>query len=145
MAKRSPQLNDPGIHLERVPGVPLRRQLYLALRHWIAVGEMRAGERLPSTRALATTLGVSRNTVLSAYERLAADQCVRARVGSGTRVGDPNAAGTAARAGRVGIHSRDIGLQARLRGILQRSGYPLRSRFFADTDGNALYVFDSRA
>ena len=48
-----------------------------------------AGARLLSTRALARTLGVSRNTVLNAYDALAADALLAARRGSGTRVSRP--------------------------------------------------------
>ncbi len=50
-------------------------------------GESPAGVRLPSTRALAQRLGVSRNTVLSAYDELAAEGRLAARVGSGTCAG----------------------------------------------------------
>ena len=36
-------------------------------------GALQAGDRLPSTRALATELGVNRNTVVAAYDELAAE------------------------------------------------------------------------
>ena len=42
-----------------------------------------AGERLPSIRRLAQTLGVSPSTVVEAYERLVAEGVVRSRPGSG--------------------------------------------------------------
>src|SRR5215831_2879763 len=62
------------------------RQIYERLRDGIVTGEFSPGVRLPSTRALATDLGVSRRTVLLAYEQLLAEGYVVGRVGSGTRV-----------------------------------------------------------
>src|SRR5579862_8374588 len=56
------------------------------LRQGILVGTLPAGARLPPTRALAEELGVARQTVVLAYERLAAEGYVRARTGSGTYV-----------------------------------------------------------
>ena len=42
-----------------------------------------AGARIPSVRAMAQTMGVSKSTVVEAYERLAADGAIVARAGSG--------------------------------------------------------------
>ena len=56
------------------------------LRQGILAGALPAGARLPPTRALASELGVARQTVVLAYERLAAEGYVRARTGSGTFV-----------------------------------------------------------
>ena len=56
------------------------------LRQGILVGTLPAGARLPPTRALAEELGVARQTVVLAYERLASEGYVRARTGSGTFV-----------------------------------------------------------
>jgi GntR family transcriptional regulator/MocR family aminotransferase len=56
------------------------------LRRGILSGTLAAGARLPPTRHLAEELGVARQTVVLAYERLAAEGYVRARVGSGTFV-----------------------------------------------------------
>src|SRR6185437_13314154 len=52
----------------------------------ILEGRLLAGVRLPSTRALATALGVARKSVLQAYELLCAEGLAIARAGSGTRV-----------------------------------------------------------
>lgn len=62
------------------------RQLAQALRSAIARGELAAGGRLPSTRALAESLGLSRGTVSEAYGQLMAEGCLEAHAGSGTRV-----------------------------------------------------------
>ena len=56
------------------------------LRRGILAGALPAGSRLPPTRSLASELGVARQTVVLAYERLAAEGYVRARTGSGTFV-----------------------------------------------------------
>jgi DNA-binding transcriptional MocR family regulator len=60
----------PSIALERLSG-PLHRRLCLALSQQILYSEFQKGDRLPSTRALAKALGISRNTVVSAYDKLA--------------------------------------------------------------------------
>lgn len=64
------------------------RQLADALRRAIATGELKAGERLPSTRALADSLRLSRGTVAEAYEQLVAEGRLIAQAGSSTRVAD---------------------------------------------------------
>jgi DNA-binding transcriptional MocR family regulator len=50
--------------------IPLYRQLYERLRGSILSGQLQAGTRLPSTRVLASELGVSRTTTALAYEQL---------------------------------------------------------------------------
>jgi GntR family transcriptional regulator/MocR family aminotransferase len=64
----------------------LYAQVARALKRAILHGELKAGTALPATRALAAELRVSRNTVLTAYEMLRAEQLATARVGSGTFV-----------------------------------------------------------
>src|SRR5919204_6729494 len=71
---------DPGGEL------PLYRQLYDAIRHAILSGQLAAGTRLPSTRALARTLGIARTTVVAAFEQLFAEGYVVGQQGSGTYV-----------------------------------------------------------
>jgi GntR family transcriptional regulator/MocR family aminotransferase len=56
------------------------------LRHSILSGALPSGGRLPPSRSLAQELGVARQTVVLAYERLAAEGYVRGRTGSGTYV-----------------------------------------------------------
>lgn len=64
----------------------LYAQLARALKRSILQGQLTAGTALPATRVLAAELALSRNTVLTAYEMLCAEQLAVARVGSGTFV-----------------------------------------------------------
>ena len=66
--------------------VPLYRQLYRGVREAILGGGLTAGTPLPSTRALAGDLGVSRNTVVLAFDQLAAEGYLEGSPRSGTRV-----------------------------------------------------------
>ncbi|MBW4718038.1 GntR family transcriptional regulator [Saccharothrix obliqua] len=72
--------------LDRRTGVPLPRQVAAGLRAAMSAGRLPPGGRLPSTRTLAATLGVSRGVVEAAYDLLAARGHVRAAAGSGTYV-----------------------------------------------------------
>jgi len=65
---------------------PLRQQVYRRIREGILHGSIRAGSRLPSTRTLASEIGVSRNTTEEAYAQLEAEGFLSRRVGSGTYV-----------------------------------------------------------
>lgn len=68
------------------PARPRRAQLESGLRAAIRAGRLRPDTRLPSSRALAAELGVSRRLVVDAYEQLTAEGHLVARRGSGTRV-----------------------------------------------------------
>jgi GntR family transcriptional regulator/MocR family aminotransferase len=65
---------------------PLRAQLEGELRDAIRSGRLRVGERLPSSRELASALGVSRGLVQECYGQLMAEGYLSSRVGSATRV-----------------------------------------------------------
>ncbi|MBQ0846957.1 PLP-dependent aminotransferase family protein [Streptomyces sp. BH-SS-21] len=67
-------------------GSGLRRGLTDALREAVRGGRLAPGTRLPSSRSLATDLGMARNTVADAYADLVAEGWLTARQGSGTRV-----------------------------------------------------------
>jgi GntR family transcriptional regulator/MocR family aminotransferase len=73
------------LHLD-LRGSRVRASLEMALREAVSTGRLAAGTRLPSTRALASDLGLARNTVAEAYSQLVAEGWLTARVGSGTRV-----------------------------------------------------------
>src|SRR5512132_4280338 len=60
--------------------------IYRALREALRDGRLGPGDRLPPTRSLADDLGVSRNTVATAYDRLTAEGFLDGRVGAGTFV-----------------------------------------------------------
>src|SRR5215471_18269200 len=64
----------------------LSQQIYHALRRAILAGQLAPGTRLPATRVLAHELGVSRNTVLLAYDQLLAEGYTVGQTGSGTYV-----------------------------------------------------------
>lgn len=86
MACSSTPLVLNAVELDRSASLPLYRQLYRGLRHAILSGQLTAGMRLPSSRALAAALEVSRNTVLEAFDQLAVEGYLESRVGSGTYV-----------------------------------------------------------
>lgn len=75
-----------GIELDRASSLSLVRQLCESLRSRILEGSIPAASRLPSSRILATELGVARNVVTVAYEQLEAEGYLQGRAGSGTMV-----------------------------------------------------------
>jgi GntR family transcriptional regulator/MocR family aminotransferase len=79
--------------LDRSSGVPLARQLADGVRDQVVAGTLAVGGRLPSTRALAGDLGVSRSVTEQAFDQLTAEGWLESRHGSGTYV----AAGAAPR------------------------------------------------
>ena len=64
------------------------QELHRQLRTAITDGRLQPGHRLPSTRALAATYGVSRNTAVATYDRLLSEGYIATHRGSGTRVAD---------------------------------------------------------
>jgi GntR family transcriptional regulator / MocR family aminotransferase len=74
------------VRLDRDAPAPLRAQLEGDLREAIRVGRLAPGERLPSSRALARELGVSRGLVQECYAQLQAEGYLSTAPGSATRV-----------------------------------------------------------
>ena len=72
--------------LDRARPEPLRVQLEGELRDAIRSGRLAAGERLPSSRAMAAELGISRGLVIECYSQLQAEGFLTSRTGSATRV-----------------------------------------------------------
>jgi GntR family transcriptional regulator / MocR family aminotransferase len=85
MAKRPAQV-PPWVSMDPSSAEPLHRQLYDGVRSGILSGRLPAGTRLPSTRTLAGGLGVSRTTVVAAFQQLLAEGYLEGRTGSGTFV-----------------------------------------------------------
>lgn len=115
----------PPIDLDRASRTALRKQIYQQVARPIRTGEIPNGTRLPSSRWLAKLLGVSRNTVLAAYDDLAADGLLLAVRGAGMRVSRGSPAPP---------------LLAGLRHIIRDAGYPASVLTFEDRDGNPLYI-----
>ena len=109
--------------------MPLAEQICDGVRAAVTRGTLRSGMELPSSRELARRLGVSRNTVLAAYDELRSVGVVASVLGSHTRV-----------AGR-GRMPRP----KRLRELVKGSGYPSKGRTISDPDGTAIVVFSSAA
>ncbi len=67
------------IRLQTDQGIPLYRQIYNYVRDEIRSGSLEAGERLPSTRALASGLRVARSTADLAYSQLLSEGYIRVK------------------------------------------------------------------
>jgi GntR family transcriptional regulator/MocR family aminotransferase len=117
------------ITVDRSHARPLHAQVYDVIRRAILDGKLGAGVRLPSTRTVARDLGISRNTVIAAYEQLVAEGYLDSKTGSGTHIaalpqrperqaGDRSKQGSAGKSsGRVqaGISRRGLHLSSALR------------------------------
>lgn len=121
MKRRAPSALPP-VRLNRNSRETLQVQLREFLR--AAIADLGPGARLPSTRAFAEHLGVSRNTVLNVYEELALEGLVTTRIGSGTRV-----RGAAPFPARLDV-----------RRVLRESQYPAGAVPFCDPDGHPIYL-----
>jgi len=87
---------SPDLYLAVDRGRGVRAQVEAGIRAAVRGGRLPAGTRLPSTRALAADLGVTRRVVVEAYDQLAAEGYVSARQGAGTVVNAvPRRAGAA--------------------------------------------------
>jgi GntR family transcriptional regulator / MocR family aminotransferase len=84
--KQAPNLPLPSIRLDATDELPLHHQLYEQLSLAIRTGHLKPGTRLPSTRALAGELGVSRTTTIKAYRDLQAEGYIQMQTGAGTVV-----------------------------------------------------------
>jgi GntR family transcriptional regulator / MocR family aminotransferase len=84
------------VELDRSRHRGLRTQVEDELREAIRSGRLTPGTRLPSTRALAADLDVTRGVIVAAYDQLLAEGYLVSRAGSGTVVGSAPGAGPAA-------------------------------------------------
>jgi DNA-binding FadR family transcriptional regulator len=130
--KRLANLPIRALRIEPKSACPLYRQVYDRLRKAILRQELPAGARLPSTRDLARALGVSRNTVLNAYEALVADGLLVARKGSGTRVGLPS--------DKIRSLATPMGRSFDLWAAFREAHFPAASASLSDPDGNPICI-----
>lgn len=72
-----------GIHLSEDIGGNRTESVMATIRNRVAGRILAPGDRLPSIRGLAASIGVSPSTVVEAYDRLAAEGLIRAQRGSG--------------------------------------------------------------
>jgi GntR family transcriptional regulator/MocR family aminotransferase len=84
--KKVPSALLPVIAVDRKAPKPLHKQIYDAYRSMIVSRNLGADQQIPSTRALASELKISRIPVLTAYSQLLAEGYFEARAGSGTFV-----------------------------------------------------------
>ena len=123
MEPLSSRIRLPEILLDRQSRESLHEQITRQVAKAIREGTLRRGCRLPSTRLLARMLGVSRNTVLVAYESLAADDLIHNVRGSGARVNN----------------FAPVTLPP-MTTLLSAAMYPELVTLFADPDGNPFYL-----
>ncbi|MGH1416205.1 MAG: PLP-dependent aminotransferase family protein [Pelagimonas sp.] len=75
-----------GFSIDRRANVPVFEQICTGIRAAIISGDLVPGSRLPATRVFATELGLSRSTVVTAYEQLVAEGYLHSLQGSGYTV-----------------------------------------------------------
>jgi DNA-binding GntR family transcriptional regulator len=124
--RRRPQLFLPPIALDKECPLSMQRQIHLQIRRAIRSGSIGYEARLPSSRTMARLLGVSRNTVLAAYDELAAEDLIRGERGAGMRVNRSAAV-------------PDVTLFG-LRQVVEEANYPARVLALEDPDENSLYI-----
>ncbi|HVN59254.1 MAG TPA: GntR family transcriptional regulator [Bacteroidales bacterium] len=73
--------------LDPKAGVPFYRQIIDQIKFGIASGNLKAGEQLPTVRALAVELKVNLNTVTKAYKELEIQNILETQQGTGTFIG----------------------------------------------------------
>ncbi|WP_286166680.1 PLP-dependent aminotransferase family protein [Ochrobactrum sp. POC9] len=76
----------PEFGIDRASDVSLTAQLVGQIRQAVLAGRLKPNTKLPSTRALSLELGLSRTTVLAAFDQLIAEGYLEGRQGSGTHV-----------------------------------------------------------
>ncbi|MDA1264728.1 MAG: GntR family transcriptional regulator, partial [Planctomycetota bacterium] len=74
------------VHLQPHGGPPLYRQIVDEVKSAFLRGALQPGEKLPSVRELAATLGINPTTVVKAYDTLAHERLIVRRQGQGAFV-----------------------------------------------------------
>ena len=115
-------------HVSLIGRKNLSAEIYRQLRKAIVDGRLRPGDKLPPTRELARSLGVSRTTVSVAFDRLTGEGFLKSRVGAGTFVNE-----RAARRNREVKRVRTAGV-LRPRPVWETISLPTRLAGFAEFD-----------
>jgi GntR family transcriptional regulator / MocR family aminotransferase len=119
----------------REDNTPALRWLYAALRSGILSGRLRPGARLPATRDLATQCGLSRGTVVSAFEELKSEGYLHGTRGSGTYVS------TVLPEHLLQVPTLSPGRTARKPRRRQLSGYAARVKPFSNLESRPTRAF----
>src|SRR5262245_3998225 len=117
---------------------PLYRRVYHALKGMIRAGRLGPTARVPSTRALARDLGVSRNTVMLAYEQLAAEGYLVSRHRGATSVAGVPPPPLAAVSARPAAAPRPLAVSAYARRPAPARAAPARAAAAGRAPGAAL-------
>lgn len=72
--------------LDHKSALPLRQQIRDGVRRAIQLGQLRSGQRIPSTRVFSRLYKVSRNTAMIAFEQLTAEGYLESQRGAGTYI-----------------------------------------------------------
>jgi DNA-binding transcriptional regulator YhcF (GntR family) len=116
----------PAVELDLQSATPLYHQLSRQIATAVT-RDGKVGDCLPSTRLLARLLGLSRNTVVTAYELLVADGVIEGRIGSRMTIADR-------RAPAVATPRFDP------QRLMRDAMYPAQTVAVEDPDGAALYL-----
>ncbi|MFF7726680.1 GntR family transcriptional regulator [Streptomyces sp. NPDC008001] len=108
--------------------LPLGDQIAACVRGAIADSTVRTGERLPSARDVAASLGVNMHTVLRGYQRLREEGLLELRRSRGAVV----AAGRSAERARLAAQARQLVTGARALGLSDEDVLALIRTFLAD-------------
>jgi GntR family transcriptional regulator len=76
------------LRIDPASAEPLFAQLVAGVKRAVATGRMKAGDKLPSVRELASELTINPNTIAKAYQALEAEGVTVSRHGSGTFIAD---------------------------------------------------------
>ncbi len=71
------------ITIDKLSPIPLYKQIILQIKKEIILGRLKKGDKLPAIRELSERLMVNVNTVLKAYDRLAAEGIIDSEHGKG--------------------------------------------------------------
>ena len=124
--KARTDLRIPCLILKRGSQEPLHRQIVRQIAAAIAAGTLAAEARLPSSRSLAKSLRVSRNTVVTAYSDLIAGGLISAIPGAGTRVN-----------GAAPLSGMPL---AGMQGLIEAAHFPASVLQIEDADANPIYI-----